>query len=358
MNDKKRILVAPLNWGLGHATRCIPIIRFFQKQNAEVFLASDGRAYHLLLQEFPDLPIFQLPAYNITYRTSNMMWNMAFQFPKMFRAIAKEKKAIAKIVEDEKIDIVISDNRFGCFSKKTYNVFMTHQINLPIPMPVAKQLGNWVNWNQISNFDECWIPDFKDEPNLSGNLSHGKNVAQQIKNVKYIGALSRMQKKPTKQKRKAIIILSGPEPQRTYLEKKILEQALESPYHFLIVKGQTERKEHFFFSKNIEVVSFLTSEELNTAIAESEIVISRSGYTTLMDLVFLGKKAILIPTPGQTEQEYLAKHFYEQKIFFTSSQKNFNLEEALRLVERFTGFDDSIFKNNTFKKNVIALLEK
>ena len=357
MNDQKRILVAPLNWGLGHATRCIPIIRFLQKQNTQVFLASDGRAYHLLLQEFPELPIFQLPAYNITYRTSNMMWNMAFQFPKMFRAIAKEKKAIAKIVKDEKIDVVISDNRFGCFSKNTYNIFMTHQVNLPIPMPIAKQLGNRVNWNQISNFDECWIPDFKNAPNLSGNLSHGKNVSQRIKNVKYIGALSRMQKRESRHKRKAIIILSGPEPQRSYLEEKILNQALELPYRFLLVKGQTERKEHSFFSENIEVVSFLTSEELNNAIAESEIVISRSGYTTLMDLVFLGKKAILIPTPGQTEQEYLAKHFFDQKIFFTSSQKNFNLEEALKNVESFTGFDDFFFKKDTFKKNVIELLE-
>jgi len=358
LNDKKRILVAPLNWGLGHATRCIPIIRFLQKQDVKVFLASDGRAYHLLLKEFPELPIFQLPAYDITYRTSNMMWNMAFQFPKMFRAIAKEKKAVAKIVKDEKIDIVISDNRFGCFSKNAYNVFMTHQVNLPIPMPVAKQIGNWVNWIKISNFDECWIPDFKEEPNLSGKLSHGKNVAQQIKNVKYVGALSRMQKKQSEQKRKAIIILSGPEPQRTYLEKNILEQALESPHHFLVVKGQTERKEHFFFSENIEVVSFLTSEELNNAIAESEIVISRSGYTTLMDLVFLGKKAILIPTPGQTEQEYLAEHFHKQNIFFTTSQNNFNLKKALEKVESFTGFDDSVFKNNTFEKNVIELVTR
>ena len=357
LNDQKRILVAPLNWGLGHATRCIPIIRFLQKQNAKVFLASDGRAYHLLKQEFPELPIFKLPAYDITYRTSNMMWNMAFQFPKMFRAITKEKKVVAKIVEDEKIDIVISDNRFGCFSKNAYNVFMTHQVNLPIPMPIAKQLGNWVNWNQISHFDECWIPDFQNEPNLSGELSHGKNIAQKIKHVKYIGALSRMQKKESAYQRKAIIILSGPEPQRTYLEEKILNQALGLSEHFLLVKGQTEIKEHFFFSENIEVVSFLTSEELNNAIAESEIVISRSGYTTLMDLVFLEKKAILIPTPGQTEQEYLAKHFFEQKIFFTSSQKNFNLEEALKSVKSFAGFDDSVFESNAFKKNVIELLQ-
>jgi len=357
LNEPKKVLVAPLNWGLGHATRCIPIIRFLQKQNATIFLASDGRAFHLLKKEFPELPIFKLPAYDITYRTSNMMWNMAWQFPKMMRAIRNEKKEIEKIVEKEKIDIIISDNRFGVFSRKTYNVFMTHQINLPIPIPIFRQIGNWLNRKMIQRFDECWIPDFEKKPNLSGKLSHG-NFKLNNTFTKYIGSLSRMKKIENKSKRKAIIILSGPEPQRTFLEKKILAQALELPFQFLLVKGQTEQTAHFNFNKNIEVVSFLTSEKLNQAIAESEIVISRSGYTTLMDLVFLEKKAILIPTPGQTEQEYLAKHFFEQKIFFTASQKDFDLKNALEKVESFSGFDSSIFEKTNFKKNVIELLEK
>lgn len=357
MNEPKKVLVAPLNWGLGHATRCIPIIRFLQKQNATVFLASDGRAFHLLKKEFPELPIFQLPAYDITYRTSNMMWNMAWQFPKMMRAISMEKKEVAKIIAKEKIDIIISDNRFGIFSKKTYNVFMTHQINLPIPIPLFRQIGNWLNRKMIQRFDECWIPDFEGESNLSGKLSHG-NFSLKNTFTRYIGSLSRMEKVEKKIKRKAIIILSGPEPQRTFLEKKILHQAAELPFQFLLVKGQTEYKEHFFFNKNIEVISFLTSEKLNQAIAESKIVISRSGYTTLMDLVALGKKAILIPTPGQTEQEYLARHFFEQNIFFTASQKNFDLKIALEKIDSFSGFEKSFFKKPVFEENVIKLLEK
>lgn len=358
MNEPKKVLVAPLNWGLGHATRCIPIIRFLQKQNASIFLASDGRAFHLLEKEFPELPIFQLPAYDITYRTSNMMWNMGWQFPKMMRAISNEKKEISKIVEKENIDIIISDNRFGVFSQKTYNVFMTHQVNLPIPIPLFRQIGNWLNRKMIQRFDECWIPDFEEKPNLSGKLSHGNFSLKNNTSTKYIGSLSRMKKIESDIKRKAIIILSGPEPQRTFLEKKILEQALELPFQFLLVKGQTERKEHFHFNENIEVVSFLTSGKLNQAIARSEIVISRSGYTTLMDLVSLEKKAILIPTPGQTEQEYLARHFFEQKIFFTSSQKDFDLKNALEKIESFSGFRKSTFEKITFENYVIELLGK
>ena len=357
MNEPKRVLVAPLNWGLGHATRCIPIIRFLQKQNTQVFLASDGRAFHLLEKEFPELPIFELPSYDITYRTSNMMWNMALQFPKMMRAIAQEKKAIAKIIEKEKIDIIISDNRFGCFSKKTYNVFMTHQVNLPIPLPLVKQIGNWYNRFQINQFDECWIPDFENTPNLSGQLSHEKISINALRNVKYIGALSRMDFRKKNPTRKAIIIRSGPESQRTYLEEKILNQALELPDRFLVVKGQTEIKEHAFFSENIELVSYLTSEELNNAITESEIIISRSGYTTLMDLVFLNKKAILIPTPGQTEQIYLAEHFNQQQIFYSISQKDFNLKVALEEIENYTGFKEGVFQKNLFEKYVVQLLE-
>ena len=354
MNDKKKVLVAALNWGLGHATRCVPIIRFLQQQNAEVFLASDGRAFHLLKKEFPELPIFELPSYGITYRTSSMIFNFAFLFPKMFTAISKEKKVIEKLVEEHQLDIIISDNRFGCHAAAAYNIFMTHQLNIPIPMPVVNQIGNWYNHLQIKKFKECWVPDFEGTPNLAGRLSHQHNIG----NTKYIGALSRMQFRSSEIKRKAIIILSGPEPQRTYLEKKIIQQAKELQFQFLIVKGQTEQQEHFFIEKNIEVFSFLTSEDLEKAIAESEVVISRSGYTTLMDLVFLEKKAILIPTPGQTEQEYLAKHFHQQKIFFTQNQKAFNLKNALEQVNNFSGFDKSMFRKSLFEKNVIELLKK
>ena len=345
MNQKKNILVAPLNWGLGHATRCIPIIRFLQKQNASVFLASDGRAFHLLQKEFPELPIFQLPAYDIHYHTSNMMWNMAWQFPKMMRAISREKKEISKIVTIEKIDIIISDNRFGVFSKKTHNVFITHQINLSIPISLFQHVGNWINRKMIQRFDECWIPDFEEYPNLSGKLSHGKikfNKTTDETLIKYIGSISRMKKIKNEIKRKVIIILSGPEPQRTFLEEKILEQASELSFQFLLVKGQTEKQEHFYFKKNIEVISFLTSKKLNQAIAESEIIISRSGYTTLMDLVSLEKKAILIPTPGQTEQEYLAENFKAAGICYAQNQSDFDFETAIKESKSYKGFSTSI----------------
>lgn len=355
-NVSKKILIAPLNWGLGHATRCIPLIRFFQKNNAQVILASDGRALHLLKSEFPELPLFELPSYGITYRSSNMYFNMAMQLPKMVKAIVEEKKEIDRLVKKNKIDIIISDNRYGCFSKKTYNVFMTHQINLPVYFPVVKQIANWINRNQIKKFEECWVPDFEKRPNLSGILSHGENIANRINNLKYIGALSRMKPLECENKRKAVFILSGPEPQRTYLEEKILKQASELSLKFLLVKGQTERREHYYFNENIEVVSFLTSEELGQAIAESEIVISRSGYTTLMDLVFLGKKAILIPTPGQTEQEYLAQYFHQQKIFYTTSQKELNLGTALSEVKKFSGFKSDTFQRDAFEKYAKGLL--
>ncbi|MEM6966770.1 MAG: glycosyltransferase [Bacteroidota bacterium] len=320
-------------------------------------LASDGRALHLLRNEFPELPLFQLPSYGITYRTSNMYFNMALQFPKMLKAIVEEKKEIEKIVKEQHIDIIISDNRYGCFSQNTYNVFLTHQINLPIPLLVVRQIADWINRSRIKKFDECWIPDFEKMPNLSGKLSHGEHLFKIFKKIKYIGALSRMQFVESRIKRKAIIILSGPEPQRTYLEEKILAQAAVLPFKFLLVKGQTERKEHFYPKENIEVISFLTAKKLNQAIAESEVVISRSGYTTLMDLVFLGKRAILIPTPGQTEQEYLAHHFHEQKTFYRVAQKDFNLSLALRAVEKFTGFEADTFQDNEFEKYAKALLQ-
>ena len=215
MSSQKTVLIAPLNWGLGHATRCIPIIRFLQTQQVNIILASDGRALHLLKKEFPNLTALELPSYGITYPTTNMVWNIAIQMPKFFKTIFKERKAIQKICMDHKVDVIISDNRFGVFYKGAYSIFLTHQINLPIPIPGIRAIGNWFNKKVIKGYDECWVPDFKSTPNLAGNLSHGYD------GVRFIGPLSRMNPIEATIRRKAIVILSGPEPQRTILETKI-----------------------------------------------------------------------------------------------------------------------------------------
>lgn len=329
------ILIAPLNWGLGHATRCIPLIRAALHVDAHVILASDGRSYQLLKEEFPNLLLIALPAYDVRYDSDNMVVSMGKQLPKVLRAMYAEHRMLKQIIQQHNIDLVISDNRYGLFNRKVKCIFLTHQINLLIPNPLLqwytrRSLRFWIN----TFFDECWVPDVADSPNISGKLSHG--VA--MKAIKYIGVLSRMQQYETIRKYDLVVVLSGPEPQRTKLEEKVIAQTRTLDKKILIVGGKPESQERKMISANVEYVAFMNTKDLKEAMLASDVVMSRSGYSTLMDLVKIGKQAILIPTPGQTEQEYLADHFMEAGIFFSVAQEELNLVEAIKKASQYSGF--------------------
>ena len=334
--NPRTVLITPLNWGLGHATRCMPIIDELQRQGARVIIASDGRALRLLEKEYPDLLTLELPPYNIRYGTGNMVWNMAWQMPKILRAMRREQHAVKRIIHKYQVDALISDNRFGCWSAQIPSVFLTHQVHLKVPSLLG--LGTFSKWNNrrlIRRYDECWIPDMEGEPNLSGTLSHGR----MLPNARYVGVLSRMQKMDVEKRYDIIAVLSGPEPQRTFFEEKIIEQLQKLSYSALIVKGKTDSDTHTQ-NDHIHTVAYLTKNDLNEAMLASDIVITRSGYSTLMDLVALQKRqVILIPTPGQTEQEYLAERFHQQNIFFYQNQHELNLEAAIHSLSSFRGLE-------------------
>ncbi|MEO1515963.1 MAG: glycosyltransferase [Bacteroidota bacterium] len=329
-----RTLVAVLNWGLGHATRCIPLIQELLSQGHEVLLASDGRAGLLLCKEFPQLPYFELPPYNVYYRTSNMFWNIAWQLPKIARAIYREHRAINRLIRQERIDFLISDNRYGCWSKAVRSIFMTHQINIRIPFGPLQRLVAWCNRRAIALFDELWIPDVAECPGLGGALSHGNLPSKTV----YLGPLSRFEPMELSIQYDLIVVLSGPEPQRTYFEEKVLEQALNCSLQILVVQGRTEREERRRLNERLELVSYLTATELNRAICQSRLVISRPGYSTILDLVALGKPAVLVPTPGQTEQEYLAEELERAALFHCVAQSVFDLEKAVARSAAYPGF--------------------
>ncbi|HHM21371.1 MAG TPA: hypothetical protein ENJ20_05045 [Bacteroidetes bacterium] len=186
-------------------------------------------------------------------------------------------------------------------------------------------------------------------PNLSGLLSHGTPMD---KKVKYIGAISRMEIFPTKKKYNIVAVISGPEPQRTMLEKAFIGQAKKLPYICLVIQGKPEEDKRFFINKNIEVISCLTSEELNRAILSSDLFVGRSGYSSIMDLAKLGKPALFIPTPGQTEQEYLAELYVRSGIFYAQKQNDFNLKKGIKTALERGGLDNVFFQNNKMKNAV------
>lgn len=333
MKATKTILVAPLNWGLGHATRCIPIIKKLLSHNYKVLLASDGPALSMLRKEFPQLGFIELPDYQIVYPKSGSYFKLKLisSLPQIRAAISSEKKIIKQLVKEGRIDGIISDNRLGVRNKKVPSVFMTHQLN--VLSGNTSLFSSKVHQGYIKKFDECWVPDVEKFPNLSGKLGHPKKLSFP---VTYLGPLSRMKKEKMPFKYDILALLSGPEPQRTLLEEKLMEVFLHQAVKVLLVRGVLEDETQTTIQKNITIVNFMLTQELERAINESKCVVSRSGYTTIMDLAAMEKEAYFIPTPGQYEQKYLAKQLKQKGIVPSSRQENFSLKK-LEELEFFKG---------------------
>lgn len=335
MQKQKRILICPLDWGLGHATRCIPIIRLLLKKNAEVVIAADAGPLALLKQEFPQLTFIQLKGYDIQYpKSGSMKMKMLLSIPKIVNRIKEEHAQLDKIIDEHKIDIVISDNRYGCWSKKVKSIFITHQ--LMIKAPIGESLLHKKVLKYIENYDECWVPDSGGQGNLSGDLSQKYPLPP---NTYYVGLLSRFNFTTSVNKTYDIMgIVSGPEPQRSIFEKLLLDNFKKSNLDALLVCGKAEEPKKRETIKNVTIVSHLKAEEMKKAILASRLIVSRSGYSTIMDLAVLGKKAIFIPTPGQTEQEYLSKLYMDRGFAMCAHQSRFDLQLVYELAKKFRGF--------------------
>ena len=336
MKVKKRILVAPLDWGIGHSTRCIPVINALISNNYEVILAADSRPLHLLSTEFPQLEMIRFEGYNIKYsKYLHMTISMILQIPKLLWNIKKENSALDEIIKGYQIDGVISDNRFGLYSSKVPCVFITHQLEIQAPS-FAESIRNF-NYQYINKYNACWVID-DEKINLAGNLSKPDSLPN---NTHYIGIQSRFEKQEIKKKYDFLAIVSGPEPQRTILEKGLVKALKDRKEKSLIVLGKPEINTSNQIG-NLTIKSHLDAKDLNTAIIQSELIICRSGYSTVMDLAKLEKKAIFIPTPGQTEQEYLAHNFKDSGICYTQNQSDFNFEIAIAESKNYTGFNSKI----------------
>lgn len=347
--EMKRILVAPLNWGLGHATRCIPIIRALINHNFEPIIASDGEALSLLQREFPQLRSVVLPSYNITYadKAKHFKRKLIKDSPQLLKTIKKEKKETKALIQSLNIDGIISDNRFGVRSNQLPSVFITHQ--LKVLSGSTTWLSTALHQNIISKFDECWVPDVEAEPNLSGQLGHVQALRIPMK---YIGPLSRLKKLNPVQTYKLMVLLSGPEPQRSLLEAQLLKDLEQYPDKCVFVRGKIEDQPIATENKNITIYNFLTSSALEQAINSSDLILSRSGYTTVMDLAKLEKKAFFIPTPGQFEQEYLAKKLQDSGHIPFCTQDDFTLSELER-VKTYKGL--SAFHHEPDYKELFSL---
>jgi uncharacterized protein (TIGR00661 family) len=343
MKKEPAILVCPMDWGLGHATRVVPIIDRLLERNVRVILGADNKPLEFLRGRFPQCEFVKIPGYKPMYqKKGSLALKVTTDIPQMLIESRKAHILLEQIIDDMGIDAVISDNRYELWSERIPTIFMTHQLKIMTQgiLTSARTAIQKVIYGFIVRHNEVWVPDFPGEPNLSGELSHVKKLP--LKMVLYIGPLSRFENlrtlPPSEEKPDVLCIMSGPEPQRSILENIFAEQAANTTYKTLILSGRPG--ENSIVQKgNVEIRSHCGDEEMAALIRAAHLVVSRSGYTTIMDMAALGKKAVFIPTPGQPEQEYLARRLKKQGLFYTVSQTDFNLEKAFREVDRYRGLD-------------------
>lgn len=356
MGEKKKVLICPLDWGLGHATRDVQLINRLIENSFEVIIATYGNSYNYLKSEYPELNIVQFPGLKIKYSNrKSQVIKIFFSIPKIIYWAIQEHYKLRQIIEKEYIDIVISDNRFGLWNRKTYNIFITHQLKVKFPGWLSRLEFIYKTMLKfiLKRYNECWVPDYRDDQNLSGELSHFNH---HFKNIYYIGLLSGFridEVVETKCDIDVLFLLSGPEPQRSIFEKIIHNQTKDAELNMVIVRGTLlENKNNFSFAS----CNLLNTEQLLGIIKRSKLIICRSGYSSIMDLVTLNKQAILVPTPGQTEQEYLARYLKNRRMFYSVKQDDFNLYEALKNVFEKPDFQFS-GKQTDLDNRIIKLKE-
>jgi Glycosyltransferase family 28 C-terminal domain len=356
--EKKRILVSPLDWGLGHATRCIPLIKALLARDYEVYLAGEGAQEVLLRREFPALPFLPLRGYRIKYARSGALLQLALirQFPQLLKAIRYERNWLADRMREYDFQAVISDNRYGLYHEDIPCVILTHQLS------IASGWGNFMDdilrqwhYQQLNKFNFIWVPDLPGNGNLAGKLSHPLNPPE---NCRYVGVLSRMKKNTQPLRYDLTVVLSGPEPARSQWEKKLLDELTRMQGEIVVVRGLPHVTSVLPSSRTINIYNHLDTEDLQRIIQSSKLVIARTGYSTVMDLVSLQQPAVLVPTPGQTEQEYLSEYLSEQEIFPSTLQERFSVTHALELGAVFPFKFPDLSGNDALLENAILQLEQ
>jgi UDP:flavonoid glycosyltransferase YjiC (YdhE family) len=345
-------MVAPLDWGLGHATRCVPVIEGLLARGAEVVLGSAGTSLEVLKAYYPDLPILELPSYRIRYGKGNgqlrTLGRLGRQIPQVFRAIREEHEVLKGYVKKEGLDICISDHRLGMWHPEIPSYVIAHQVAIQPPPFLGALRGPLFHrhWKYLDRFDQIWVPDFPRPHDLSGDLVPA-HLSQNPK-VRHVGPLSRFASLPLPApevleawQTDLAIVLSGPEPQRSLLEAKLLREAQQLDQDVILVQGVPGEKREAQ-SGNVRLISFLGAEELGALLRQAKAVVSRSGYSSLLDYAALGLQQVaLVPTPGQTEQEYLGKRLHQKQIAYSQSQRKFSLSKALAALPQFQGFRQS-----------------
>lgn len=330
--QKRKIFFGMLDWGLGHVTRSIPVVSSLLEQGHSVTLGASGFGKELLRVHFPQLSIVDLPSYRVNYRINPFWWGMVLQLPRINKAIQRERRIIKDWAQKERPDIIISDNRLGLFHPSAHCVYMTHQ--LQVPFGALGAVASRIHRHHISHFQELWIPDDR-ASSLSGKLSSGSEALGLP--VQFIGHPSRFGQSQEKGDESVLILLSGPEPRRSSLEKRLLAQAAKmGEQTFTLVRG-TQAPLLASASENVRVLNWTSGTQLEELLRSCSVVVARSGYSTLLDLCHARKPLVAIPTPGQGEQVYLGKMHSEAGRILCAHEDDIDLGKEVARARSFAG---------------------
>ncbi|MBE0521966.1 MAG: hypothetical protein IBX39_06850 [Candidatus Methanoperedenaceae archaeon] len=337
-----RIFISPLSWGLGHAARVTPIIRELIGHGHEVTIAASGGALEMLKKEFPDCSFILFRDYPAPYSSTRFFLpKFALSIPNLSRALADEKKTAGRLLSNNRYDMIISDSRPGVYSEKIPSFFISHQLsfNLPYFIKPFEILSQYANEYFHKRFERIIIPDnYPDTVCLSGKLCQSTRRTTNMK-AYYMGILCPAYKTDISEDLDFLISISGPEPQRSKLEEIILPQVQELPGEKMVILGCPQNNFEKKLDKDTAVKSYVSFEEKNTLMNRAKFIISRSGYTTMMEIAELNKKqGLFIPTPGQTEQEYLSEYYEQLKWFHSKSQYRLDLYKEVEKAKKYTGF--------------------
>lgn len=363
-SGKPLVLLSPLDWGLGHTTRCIPVIQELIYEGCDVLIACNSQQKTLLQAEFPQLSYHDLPGYGIRYAKNRWttIGRIVFQLPKMMIRAKKENRWLKELLARQRIDAIISDNRFGLYSEGIPSIFITHQLAIKTGLGAwADRQARQLNYQRINRFTEVWVPDNGNGYSIAGSLSKPPQLP--VIPVKYLGGISRFGpcEAPLDPPIDLLIILSGPEPQRSVFEDLLMEQLPAFNGNAVLVRGLPGGSgEARRIQPHITSYDHVAAPELNRFVCSAKLVISRSGYTTVMDLLKTKKKSILVPTPGQAEQEYLGAHLEKEKLACCFAQQSFNLATALKKAAAFpyTSVHDDMQQYKIVVKDFVSRLKE
>ncbi len=338
--------------GLGHASRSIPIIKKLIEEGHEVTVFSYGRALELLKKEvsakfieFRDYPL------EFTDNPDLFFLNLLLDSPLLITSLFTEHEKFLNYHEKEKYDLIISDNRYGIFAKDRPSFLITHQLRILNPYRLKLLEAGSMLYNRFfaNRFKYIIVPDLE-QNSLSGDLSHNLRFLDP-KKIKYVGPISFISKKSLNKDIDVLVSISGPEPQRSIFEKLVLEQIESLKLSYFVTLGKPEEQQN---KENIR--SYLSFEERESIFNRAKIFITRSGYSTIMDLYMIDGKALFVPTPMQPEQEYLAQYFMQQNLFYSVPQKNLNLERDIKIASGYRGFENINYQPDTSVRRFLDII--